>query len=204
MRYSRQNISCLSVSAIDIPEEIMKLEDFAAYNHPQSKVSDEKKFLDDIHSQNRWVEFIKSIDNANPISIAMKNSFHSQWVESGAFIREKINDDSILLKLLTLLLPTYDGDSLVLYRGENKDRFDKGLIGFCWTTDISVAEKFGRGLNAYKSPGLLLRAEAPACSILAGPNAHSRYLGENEFTVNPSRLSNITVIETYPDNSFFR
>ncbi|MGV6191542.1 hypothetical protein ACVN5Q_17750 [Escherichia coli] len=99
----------------------MKLEDFAAYNRPQSKVSDERKFLDYIHSRNRWVEFIKSIDNAKPVSIAMKNSFHSQWVESGAFIREKINDDSILLKLLTLLLPTYDGDSLVLYRGENKD-----------------------------------------------------------------------------------
>lgn len=50
----------------------MKLEDFAAYNRPQSKVSDERKFLDYIHSRNRWVEFIKSIDNAKPVSIAMK------------------------------------------------------------------------------------------------------------------------------------
>ncbi|MHC7564146.1 hypothetical protein ACYAYU_23360 [Klebsiella pneumoniae] len=182
----------------------MNSEDFEAYNRHQSNVSDERRFLDYIHSRNRWVEFVKSIDNAETASIAMKNSFHSKWVESGGFIREKINNDSILLKLLTLLLPKYDGDSLVLYRGENKDRFDKGLIGFCWTTDISVAEKFGSGLNAYKSPGLLLRAEAPACSILAGPNANSRYLVENEFTVNPSRLSSITVIETYPDNSLFR
>lgn len=181
----------------------MNLEDFAAYNRPQSEVSDERKFLDNIHSRNRWVEFVNSIDNTEPASIAMKNSFHCQWVESGAFIREKINNDSILLKLLTLLLPSYDGDSLVLYRGENKSRFDKGRIGFCWTTDISVAEKFGGGLNAYKSPGLLLRTEAPACSIIAGPNAHSRCLGENEFTVNPSLLSSITIIKTYPDNSLF-
>lgn len=109
----------------------MKLEDFAAYNRPQSKVSDERKFLDYIHSRNRWVEFIKSIDNAKPVSIAMKNSFHSQWVESGAFIREKINDDSILLKLLTLLLPTYDGDSLVLYRGGKiKTGSIKGSLDF--------------------------------------------------------------------------
>ncbi len=181
----------------------MNLEDFEAYNRPQSNVSDERKFLDYIHSRNRWVEFVKSIDNAEPASIAMKNSFHSQWVVSGAFIREKINNDSILLKLLTLLLPTYDGGSLELYRGENKARFDKGRIGFCWTTDIAVAKMFGSGLNAYKSPGLLLRAEAPAFSILSGPNAHSRYLGENEFTVNPSLLACITVIETYPDNSLF-
>lgn len=182
----------------------MNLEDFTAYNRPQSKVSDERKFLDNIHSRNRWVEFVKSIDDTEPASIAMKNSFHSQWVESGAFIREKINNDSILLKLLMLLLPSYHGDSLVLYRGENKARFDKGCIGFCWTTDRSVAEMFGSGLNAYKSSGLLLRADAPACSILAGPNAHSRYLGENEFTVNPLLLSSITIIKTYPDNSLLR
>jgi hypothetical protein len=191
------------VSAIDIPEKIMKLEDFAAYNRPQSKMSGERKFLDYIHSRNRWTELVKSLSNAEPASIAMKDSFHSQWVESGAFIRESINNDLILIKLLTLLLPPYDGDSLVLYRGENKTRFDEGRIGFCWTQDLSIAEMFGSGLNAYKSPGLLLRAEVPACSILAGPNEHSRYLGENEFTVNPSLLSNITVLEIFPDNSLF-
>lgn len=99
---------------------------------------------------------------------------------------------------------TYDGDSFVLYWGENKDRFDKGLIGFCWTTDILVAEKFGCGLNAYKLLGLLLRAEALACFILAGFNAYSCYFGENEFTVNFLRFLNITVIETYLDNFFFK
>ncbi|KAJ9430446.1 hypothetical protein PMI39_023055 [Pantoea sp. YR343] len=179
----------------------MKLEDFAAYSRPQSKSSNERKFLDFIHSRNRWAEFVKSINNSEPASIAMKESFHSKWIESGAFIREKINNDLILLELLTLLLPPYSGASLVLYRGENMERFDEGRIGFCWTQDISIAEMFGSGLNAYKSPGLLLRAEAPACSILAGPNDHSRYLGENEFTVNPSLLSSISVIETYPDSS---
>nr|WP_226375914.1 hypothetical protein [Pantoea stewartii] len=181
----------------------MNLEDFSAYNRPQSKVSGERKFLDYIHSRNRWGEYVKSIKNSKTATASMKEAFHSKWIESGAFIREKINNDLFLTELLTLLLPPYSGTNLVLYRGENKARFDEGRIGFCWTQDTSIAEMFGSGLNAYNSPGLLLRAEAPACSILAGPNDHSRYLGENEFTVNPSLLSSVIVIETYPNNSLF-
>ena len=182
----------------------MNLEDFAACSRPQSKVSDERRLLNYIHSRNRWVEFFNNTKNSGSVSTAMKESFHSKWIESGAFIREKVNNDLFLTELLTLLLPTYEGESLVLYRGENKARFDEGRIGFCWTQDISTAEMFGKGLNAYKAPGLLLRSEAPACSILAAPNDHSRHLGEHEFTVNPSLLTNITVIETYPDSSLFR
>lgn len=182
----------------------MNLAEFAIFNRPHSRISEERKFLDYIHSRDRWSELIRTINNPEPASNAMKESFHSKWIESGAFIREKINNDLILTELLTLLLPPYNGNNLVLYRGENKARFDEGRVGFCWTQDISIAEMFGSGLNAFRSPGLLLKAEAPACSILAGPNDHSRYLGENEFTVNPSLLVKLTVVETYPDNTLIR
>jgi hypothetical protein len=187
-----------------MPENNMNLEEFAAFNRPQTNVSDERKILDYIQSRNRWPELIKTIKNSEPASLAIKESFHLMWIETGSFIREKINNDVILTELLTLLLPPYDGGNLVLYRGENKVRFDEGRIGFCWTKDISIAEMFGSGLNAFKSPGLLLRAEAPACSIITGPNNHSIYLGEKEFTVNPSLLASITVITIYPDSSVLR
>lgn len=102
------------------------------------------------------------------------------------------------------LLLIYDGDSFVFYWGENKDRFDKGFIGFCWIMDILVVEKFGCGLNVYKLLGLLLRVEVLVCFILVGFNVYSCYFGENEFMVNFLCFLNIIVIEIYLDNFFFK
>lgn len=56
---------------------------------------------------------------------------------------------------------------------------------------------FGRGLNAVHPGGVLLSAFAPPSAIIAEPNAHSRYLGEDEFTVDPKMLTDIVVLKRY-------
>ena len=124
-------------------------------------------------------------------------SFHTKWTESGHRIREQINDDKYLVKLLRHILPSYIGKDLTLYRGENLQRWEKKKIGLCWSTSKKTAKMFGHGLNSSPYGGLLLQCECDKNWIIAEPSNHSHYLGENEFTVDPNMLENIKVLEHY-------
>jgi hypothetical protein len=95
------------------------------------------------------------------------------------------------------VLPRYSGKELVLYRGENVQMWKKNLIGFCWTTSKDTARMFGRGLNSVPAGGLLIKCDCKADWIISGPSAHSRYLGEEEYTVDPFQISNIQLLEQY-------
>ncbi len=132
------------------------------------------------------------------ISEVFVRDFHTSWIEKGHDIRAQIQDDELLVKLLEHVLPKYSGKALILYRGENLIRWEKGSIGLCWTDSIDVARMFGRGLNARDSGSLLLSCDFEADWIISSPNAHSKWLGENEYTVNPFKISNISVLEKYP------
>jgi len=176
----------------------MNFDELNDYFPPRPEPSSEELLLESIHEQSKWVSFLDEVLYSEIITPSLKSAFHTKWIESGHFIRIKIGNDEILKKLLVTLLPQYTGPALTLYRGENEARYHAGKIGFCWTQNIRVAKKFGSGLNACKSNGLLLKAYAPTSAIITGPNEHSRYLGEDEITVNPSLLERIEVIESYP------
>lgn len=163
----------------------------------ERKTTPEKDFLESIYEKNLWENFL--ISNSNyQITPELKDAFHLLWIEKGHFLREKLNNDKKLVELLKTLLPIYSGDGMVLYRGENLRRYQANRMGFCWTTEIGVARKFASGLNAYKSGGILLRAEIESSSILAGLHPHSVYLEENEITVNPFCIKNIKILERFP------
>lgn len=176
----------------------MNIDDFENHYRARSRPSEERQLLEAIHKCSRWVEFLNTILKDGSATPALREAFHLKWIESGHFIREKVNNDEILTKLLVTLLPEYEGEAVTIYRGENEERFNSGSVGFCWSEDRKVAEMFGRGLNACKSRGMLLQAYAPIKAIISGPNAHSRYLGEHELTVDPKMLENITIIKFYP------
>ena len=57
---------------------------------------------------------------------------------------------------------------------------------------------FGRGLNAVGAGGVLLRARFEPEAIISGPNAHSNYLGEKQFTIDPFAQTAIAAVEFYP------
>jgi hypothetical protein len=113
-------------------------------------------------------------------------------------MREQIADDRLLVRLLRHLLPPYSGDALTLYRGENSTRWAAGSVGLAWTDKIDVARMFGGGLNAFNSGGVLLRGVFGPTAIISGTNAHSSYLGEAQFTVDPFGGAHIVVLETFP------
>ena len=58
---------------------------------------------------------------------------------------------------------------------------------------------FAKGSNARHGGGVLITAKCPASAILAGPSDHSSYLGEDERTVDPPQLIDVSEIGRYPD-----
>jgi hypothetical protein len=127
-----------------------------------------------------------------------KDKIHLLWTENGGHIRRKVSDDVLLLKILKLALPKYDGDDLILYRGECRFLHEQNKIGFCWTPERSVAEMFARGLNAIESGGVLLKTYAPKESVLSSPNKHSAVqMKEFEYTCDPTALTNIEVLQYF-------
>lgn len=129
-----------------------------------------------------------------------KAAFDTYWIEGGHRIREQVGDDHQLAEFLWLSLPRYkakEGAWLELYRGENADRLRLGQLGFAWTPDRGTAEMFASGLNACGSGGVLLRALVGA-EIIAGPGAHSLYLGEHQYTVDPTAGFPVETLAEFP------
>lgn len=176
----------------------MEFEDMSDYMPIRPKATKERLLLDTVYEQSSWLPFLERMSSQGLITQALQKAFHTKWIESGHFIRSQIKDDKAVAHLLSKLMPQYDGEGLIVFRGENERRFNSGQIGFCWTSNPEVAEMFARGLNACQSQGLLLQAYAPSESIFSGPNEHSHYLGESEVTVDPALLKNIQIISYYP------
>ena len=88
----------------------------------------------------------------------------------------------------------------MLFRGENIERLKAGDIGLGWSSNPDVARTFGKGLNSTPGGGALLSGFFDPKQIIAGPIAHSKYLGEDQFTVDPfaNTKTVITTVELYP------
>ena len=157
----------------------------------------------EVSSVGAWQQACIDLITAGPAPINPEAA-HTCFTEFGHRVREKLDDDRLLISALRQLLPTLpkmDAEQgVVLYRGENTDRYHEGRLGLCWTMKRPVAEMFAGGLNAMIGQGgVLLRAYAPLRALIAGPNAHSRWLGEEEYLVDPSLLQDVQLIETYPN-----
>jgi hypothetical protein len=144
----------------------------------------------------RWSEIAKGLDDSSS-HIFDQDAFGTYWIEAGHRIREQVGDDRALAKLLRLMLPPYTGGPVALYRGENRDRLAAGFLGFAWTSNLSVAEMFASGLNSVGSGGVVLSATFDAPAIICGPNAHSSYLGEEQFTVDPFYSAGIEELTSF-------
>ncbi|MFM9921886.1 hypothetical protein VLK31_02745 [Variovorax sp. H27-G14] len=136
---------------------------------------------------------------AEPPAGDLPRLFRSRWVEFGERIRVCTADDKLLTKALRAWLPIYDGHGLTLYRGESAARYEAGRLGFNWTTKRATAEIFGSGWNAlHPGGGCLLCCDVPAGAIISAPDSHSRWLGEDEYVVEPAMLEGVVVIAEYP------
>lgn len=151
-----------------------------------------------VKEQGQWAAYAASLLSEQKPPFETMDQFGTYWIEAGHHIREQIGDDRLLICLLRHLLPPYEGEAIELFRGENRDRWKCGVIGMAWSADAETARMFGRGLNAVGSGGVLLKAHFEPKAIISGPNAHSKYLGESQFTVNPLAVTTMSATEFFP------
>jgi len=151
-----------------------------------------------VKEQGHWAAYAASLLSERKLPPEAMDQFSTYWIEAGHHIREQIADDRQLVCLLRHLLPPYEGKAIELFRGENRDRWKSGAIGLAWSASAETARMFGRGLNAVGSGGVLLKARFEPEAIISGPNAHSNYLGESQFTVDPFAVTMISATEFFP------
>lgn len=145
----------------------------------------------------RWRDELRIAIQHPPRAPELAAAFHDQWHVCHHFLREIIDDDHLMTDTAWAWLPRYAGPDRVLFRGENIDRTQAGRIGAAWSDRREVAQMFAEGLNAVGRGSTLLRVHAPAAAIIAGPSAHSIYLGESEFTVDWRALANIEQCQSF-------
>jgi hypothetical protein len=155
----------------------------------------------EIQKKNAWSSYAKLLLKESTLSSDMRSQFDTYWIMSGHHMREQIADDQTLVCLRRHILPVYDGGAIELFRGENKSRLEQRSVGFARTPNIETARMFARGLNAVNFGGVLLKAKFDAKSIISGPNKHSQYLGEEQFTVDPFASPVYSIIESFPSIS---
>ena len=148
----------------------------------------------------RWRAQLRAAILTPPDTAELLKDFHTQWHVCHHFLRELVDDDDLLFDYTRAWLPKYEGLDLVLYRGENIDRFQAGKLGSAWTDKKETADMFASGLNAVGQGGMILQATVPASLIIAGPSAHSLRMGESEFTVDPRTLTDVVTVATFPPN----
>jgi hypothetical protein len=151
-----------------------------------------------ITQQKCWASYATSLLNGEELVPEARKNFGTYWIEGGHHMREQIADDQLLVRLLRRLLASYDGGPMELYRGENRNRWQNRSIGLAWTSSIETARMFGGGLNAVLSGGVLLKARFEPEAIISGPDAHSKYLGEGQYTIDPFSLPDLSAVESFP------
>lgn len=113
------------------------------------------------------------------------------WISYGFHVSASLQGDQIVTTVLKALLAPYSGAGLTLYRGEATDRYEKRIFGMSWTTNIKVARNFAR---SREPDGVVLKLEASPQMIISGPTAHSEYLGESEYIVDPDAIEAAEVV----------
>ena len=157
-----------------------------------------RRALDVIEATGTQPKALQRLKKLTPTDDVRK-SFQSFWDVYGWTIRMKIADDSALCDALRNLLEPYKGPPMTLYRGEIAARYDKGIYGISWTTDIKAARMFARGLNCLPPDGgVLVQSLVRADAIISAPSKRSIHLQEYEFVVDPRGLNDVRAIKRVP------
>lgn len=151
-----------------------------------------------ITRQGRWGAYATLLLDQHNLPPDAIEQFRTYWIEAGHHMREQIRNDRMLVRLLRHLLPYEGEEALNLFRGENRYRWESGVSGLAWTTNLETARMFASGLNAVSSGGVLLKVLLEPAAIISGPNDHSSYLGESQFTVDPFAITAIFAMEFFP------
>ncbi|CAO4151928.1 hypothetical protein [Methylorubrum extorquens] len=129
---------------------------------------------------------------------AVRAEFAQSLKTYGDGFRQELRRDLDLVKALRLLLPPYQGDGAVIFRGDSALNRRRRTYGLSWTTDRSVAEDFAAGhWRACDGGSVLLQANAPPQAILFAYQPDDDPYGEAEVMVDRRHLRDVRVIRRF-------
>jgi hypothetical protein len=125
------------------------------------------------------------------------------WFRRGDILRSQVGDDVALVSGLRNLLPKYSGDGLTIYRGDSAYNRKRRAYGFSWSKSKSTAEGFARGVwQTFEGGSVLLTAHAAPNAIICDIGSILRRSGECEILIDRRKLTNVEVLQRYPQMPF--
>src|SRR5437868_2477403 len=101
-----------------------------------------ERAVQEVETARLWPAAMLAIQSIRKPDPAVCDGFHRLWTVKGHRIREELADDALLFDALRVLLPSYDGPDLLLYRGESAARHAQRAYGAAWTGRREVALMF--------------------------------------------------------------
>lgn len=147
-----------------------------------------------------WSAAFRKVARLGPVDPDVKAGFVRFWMRYGDALRQDAGTDLELLDALRVLLPSYEGSAVTLYRGETAWNRKHRTYGLSWTTSRDVADDFARRDMRRSGEGgtVVLRTLAPPEAIVCALHLveHDRY-AEEEVIVDRRRLGRVDVLCRY-------
>jgi hypothetical protein len=146
-----------------------------------------------------WKECVAQLTQWPRHDAAIGEALLSFWMTFGYYsiprgLKEEL---PVFIDALRHHLPTYNGPSLTLYRGEVEARHLAGIYGIAWTSRPKVASDFAANrVTAAEGNGVVLQIEASSKMIVAyhrhlrGP----RVTIEQEYIIDPRMIRSVTLV----------
>jgi hypothetical protein len=149
-------------------------------------------------SINGWrLAFMQAAKLEN-VPVVIKKAFMKIWVEDKT-IRLKIGNDFLAIAGLRVLLPSYSGPDVHLFRGETFYARRRRTYGMSWTEDIATAIKFANDPRRLSIGGsVVLETIAPSTAIIAATYMIDDPYKEREYLVDRRQLKSVKVVYRYP------
>lgn len=158
-----------------------------------------------------YPEFFDKIRRIGRVDLAVKQAFGRIWhgvltdprrhLAGSAMRRSCEGHEGVMVDALRVLMnPPPPGLSFdTLFRGQSAAEYERGAVGFSWTTDPMVAEVYARGRwNA--GPAVVLAAAVPHRAIINVVDHVVRFgVTENaEIICDPRMIHHVMVVDRPP------
>ena len=143
-----------------------------------------------------WKRVFRRVSKLPLVSNEIRDVFLRCYVYYGNHIRQETGNDIVLIAGLRMLLPSYRGSAMVLYRGQIAPPKGGRSYSISWTASHEVAEGFARGKRDMGGT-VVLRTVAPPDAIICRVPAEEDRYGEDEYLVDRRRLHRVERLAAY-------
>jgi hypothetical protein len=155
-----------------------------------------------LQHQGLWSRTARAVEGMDPSAEFRRRCLQS-WIDSGDSIRDDVGNDLVLIRLLRVLLPRYDGPAVKVFRGESFHNRRRRTYGLSWTTDEGIARGFADGVwRTFKGGSVLVEADVPPGAVICAPCLIDDRLEEREYIVDRRWLGTVRVVERFAQESW--